>query len=143
MSENEIQSRVIEIPPVIQGYLLTIWNNNGSEILYNVSLPTGTIVKVTNTGTEGWYTYDSDGEFLGFAILPNRTSPTYTSGDSITIPSSGLTLYLVSYEWDKVEYESVKVEYNGKELGTVTKGSPLTLSCKDKLMRTNVTITKI
>ena len=140
MSENEIQSRAVVVPPILEAYTLTIWNNDGTKLLREISYGTPVTVKVTNTGMDGGYTYDSDGEFLGFATSKNQTSPTYTSGEYIDIPSTGITLYLVSYEWDKGEYKPVKVEYNGKLLGFVSKGSPLTLNCKDKVMYDEVSI---
>ena len=152
MSENEIQSRAVVIPPGELGMPVTVYNNSGSKVIYSaivegVPLSDNFVVGdnhvyIKSTGTL-IYPYSGDGEFLGLSDVANSTTPVYKIGGTYSYSISLPKFYLVSYEWDKGEYETVQVEYNGEKLGEVTKGSPLTLECGDKPMRTNVTLTKI
>lgn len=150
--ENTNQSRAAVDPGIGGGGIgggktIKLYNNSGKTEL--VSYPIGandTIINVTQTGlylSTGYnatiYTYSGSGKFLGVSTTANKTIPDYPIGStySTSLGVGNINLYLVSFE-----YKRVKVEYDGKVLGTVTKGSPLTLKCADKIMKSNVTITK-
>lgn len=141
--ENEIQLTAINPP---SGMLITVFNNSGTKVIYSETL--------TNVPTSGYfvvadkyvyikdtgrpiYTYEGSGKFLGLSDAANSETPTYKIGSTYSYSKMLPIFYLVSFE-----YDTAKVEYNGVELGTVTKGSPLTLACADKIMKSNVTITK-
>ena len=159
--ENGNQSRAIDggisgdgLGDITLGVTVEVYNNSGTELLAKVELKnsnpqTDSFFLSGNTLSGGGslssstliYMYKGGGEFAGLAHTKNQTEPDITDGESYQMNNKYLhRFYVVAYEWDKGEYESAKVEYNGKILGVVTKGCPLTLNCADKPMKSNVGI---
>lgn len=134
---SEMNTRAID-PNLI---IVTVWDNSGETLLARCQGLSNRAVfdetGVISLNGEWRYEYTGNGKLLGFATTPNAAMPEYIAGDTMTLEGIN-TLYLVS-----VEYETAIVEYNGTVLGTVKSGSPKILNCANKIMKSNVKITKI
>ena len=81
------------------------YNPNGAS--GSVSPTTGAVGSNVTLATNG-FTPPSGQNFLGWSTDPNATTPTYTAGQQITMPATGLNLYAV---WNPPLVASIT--YNG------------------------------
>lgn len=152
MSEdNENQSRAIDggisgdgLGDITYTVTIRVYDNSGTTLLTEYTSTKldpstaqlqlyGGSLMVAGTSTIICSFSENTG-FIGLSKFPNKKFPDLTNGDYYSLDNR------YSHAFYIVEYEKVKVEYNGKALGVVTKGCPLTLNCADKPMKSNVAI---